>query len=153
MIYSNACEYAIRGMAYLARQPLHQLCLLNDIAASESLPYHFMGKIFQHLVRAGLMRSVKGPGGGFGLTRAPDAISLYQIKEAIDGTDDLYRCAVGLNRCEDSTPCPLHDTFKPLRLEIRTYLEQTTLSDMASAVQQKKSMNPPATLRRKAKSN
>ncbi len=140
-------------MSYLARQPEKQLCLLNDIAASESLPYHFMGKIFQNLVRSGLLRSVKGPGGGFSLTRSADEISLYQIKEAIDGTADLYRCAVGLDRCEDSTPCPLHDTFKPLRLEIRHYLEQTTLADMATAVQQKKSLSPNLATRRKLKSD
>ncbi len=149
MIYSNACEYAIRGMAYLARQPAEQLCLLNDIAASEGLPYHFMGKIFQTLVRARLLRSVKGPGGGFSLTRPPEEISLYQIKEAIDRTEDLYRCAVGLDRCDDTTPCPLHDTFKPLRHEIRSYLEQTMLSDMALAVQQKKSLMLNSAARRK----
>lgn len=138
MIYSNACEYAIRGMAYLARQPSGKLYLLNEIAACENLPYHFMGKIFQTLVRASLLRSVKGPRGGFELARPPEQITLYQIKEAIDGTVDLYRCAVGLERCDDQMPCPLHETFKPLRLQIRDYLESTTLAEMAQAVQKKK---------------
>lgn len=137
MIYSNACEYAIRGMAYLARQPADRLHLLNDIAAYEDLPYHFMGKIFQTLVRAGLLRSVKGPRGGFELARPPEQITLYQIKEAIDGTDDLYRCAVGLDHCNDQVPCPLHETFKPLRLQINHCLESTTLADLAKAVQKK----------------
>lgn len=137
MIYSKACEYAIRGMAYLARQPGGQLYLLNDIATYEGLPYHFMGKIFQTLVRAGLLRSVKGPRGGFELARPPEKITLYQIKEAIDGTDDLYRCAVGLAHCDDQMPCPLHETFKPLKLQINQCLESTTLADMAKVVQKK----------------
>jgi Rrf2 family protein len=149
MIYSSACEYAIRGLAYLARQPLGQLYLLNDIAASEGLPYHFMGKIFQNLVRAGLLRSVKGPGGGFGLAAPPEEISLYQIKEAIDGTTDLNRCAVGLDRCDDQTPCPMHDTFKPLRGLIREYLKSTTLVELATAVQQKKSLAANVPVKRK----
>jgi Rrf2 family protein len=142
MIYSSACEYAIRGMSYLARQPLGKLYLLNDIAENENLPYHFIGKIFQNLVHAGLLRSVKGPRGGFELTRPPSEITLFQIKEAIDGTADLYRCAVGLDRCDDSTPCPLHETFKMVRTHIREYLESTTLSEMAAAVEKKKHFYP-----------
>ncbi len=141
MIYSNACEYAIRALAHLARHP-DQLHLAREIAESERIPYYFLSKILQTLARQGLLRSAKGRGGGFELAKAPNRISLYDIKVCIDGDNDLYECAVGLSRCNDKQPCPLHDTFKPLREMIQTYLKETTLADMSDAVNKKRDPFP-----------
>jgi DNA-binding IscR family transcriptional regulator len=52
--------------------------------------------------------------------------------------DQFLECAVGLERCSDDSPCPLHDTWKDLRTQFMNYLEATTLSDMAAAVTRKK---------------
>jgi Rrf2 family protein len=137
MIYSNACEYGIRAMTFLARHH-DDLHLARNIAEAEEIPYFFLSKILQSLARDGLLKSTKGRGGGFQLARTPKKITLYQIKVSIDGADDLEECAVGLNRCNDRQPCPLHDTFKPLRGQIRKYLKETTLFDMGLAVDEKR---------------
>ncbi len=137
MIYSNACEYAIRALTYLARHP-DRLCLTKEISQSEKIPHYFLSKILQDLARDGLLRSTKGPGGGFQLAKAAERFTLYEIKKAVDGVADLDECAVGLSRCNDKMPCPLHETFKPLRQQIKEYLQSTTLSEMAYAVERKK---------------
>lgn len=140
MIYSSGCEYAIRALTHLARREPGALVLLRDIAAAESIPPAFLSKVFQDLVRTGLLRSAKGPGGGYTLRRAAAKITLYEIKEALDGTDDLERCAVGLGRCSDEMPCPQHERWKPLRERIRAYLVRTTLADMAEGVAEKRAL-------------
>jgi Rrf2 family transcriptional regulator, iron-sulfur cluster assembly transcription factor len=138
MIHSSACEYAIRAMTYVAGFEPGTRLLARDISAHEKIPGPFLGKIFQTLVRAGLLKSSKGPGGGFALARDPGTITLYDIYRAIDGTTYLEACAVGLARCSDEVPCPLHERWKPIRERIRHYLEVTTLSDMASASRKKR---------------
>jgi len=140
MIYSNACEYAIRAMTYLARSP-DQLHLAREIAEEEEIPYYFLSKILQNLARDGLLNSTKGRGGGFELAKKPNKITLYDIKVSIDGDADLSECAVGLAKCNDKQPCPLHDTFKPLRERIKRYLRETSLSEMAIAVEEKRKTN------------
>lgn len=132
MLWSSACDYAIRAAAHLAAQP-DALVQLRHITRQEAIPAPFVGKILQSLVRAGILRSVKGPRGGYGLARPPREISLLMVKSAVDGTRDLDMCAVGLGPCSDDIPCPLHDTFKPIRQAIRRYLEATTLADMTAA--------------------
>ena len=138
MIHSSACEYAIRAMTYVAGFEPGTRLLARDISAHEKIPGPFLGKIFQTLVRAGLLKSSKGPGGGFALARDPETISLYDIYRAIDGTTYLEACAVGLARCSDEVPCPLHERWKPIRERIRNYLEATSLADMASATRKKR---------------
>lgn len=140
MIYSNACEYGIRAMVYLVGRGEGRRVLLKDIAENENIPGPFLGKVFQTLVKAGLLRSAKGPGGGYQLSGNPDAVSLYDIYCAIDGGKDLDACAAGLDACDDEQRCPLHDSWKPIREAIQQYLTSTTLKEMARAVEEKKKL-------------
>lgn len=137
MIHSSACEYAIRALTYMAGFPPGTRQLARDVAAHEQVPGPFLGKVFQTLVRVDILASNKGPGGGFSLARDPATITLYDIYQAIDGTTYLEGCAVGLARCSDETPCPLHERWKPVRERIRQYLRETTLTDMAEATKKK----------------
>jgi Rrf2 family protein len=113
------------------------MCLAREISAQEEIPHYFLSKILQNLAREGLLKSTKGPGGGFQLAKPAKSITLYHIKRSVDGVSDLEECAVGLARCTDETPCPLHDTFKPLRKQIESYLKGTTLAEMAQAMEEK----------------
>ena len=139
MLWSSACDYAIRAATHLSEQP-DALVQLKDIARHEHIPAPFVGKILQALVRADILRSVRGPYGGYGLARPPQAITLFMIVAAIDGTKQLESCAVGLGPCSNDTLCPLHDAFAPVRASIRAYLERTTLADMTVALAGKKAM-------------
>lgn len=131
MLYASGSEYAIRALTHLAQQPPGQLTLLSEIATAQDLPPAFLGKILKEFVRAGVLRSARGPNGGYALTNPPEEISLLRVKEILEGTADLDRCAVGLDPCTDDTPCPLHETFKPLRRAIRRYLDETTIADVS----------------------
>lgn len=138
MIYSSACEYAIRAATYLAsRHDDDVLVKLKDISEAEDIPAPFLSSILQRLVTVGLLRSARGPTGGYALTRPPSEVTLMDIKSAVDGTTELDECAVGLGPCNDEMPCPLHDSWKPIRQQIRAYLKQTTLAQMSDAMASK----------------
>jgi Rrf2 family protein len=140
MLYSRPCEYAIRTLAYLARVGFGKRVQSQEIATAEGIPTPFLGKVLQQLAHSNLINSFKGPGGGFSLNRVPGEISLYDIFQVVDGVEDLDRCAVGLAQCNDFAPCPLHDTWKSVRVHLIQYLKKTTLQEMAAAVVRKKEL-------------
>ena len=137
MIYSSACAYAIQAMARLALLRPDGYVLLEDICEGADLPRHFVAKIFQDLVRHGLLTSAKGRGGGFALGRKPEKISLLDILAVVDGTETLDACMVGMGECNDQQPCAMHDHFQPLRQALREFLERTTLADMNDSLRGK----------------
>jgi Rrf2 family transcriptional regulator, iron-sulfur cluster assembly transcription factor len=137
MIYSNACAYAIRALSRLAIVRPDGYVLLDELCEGTDLPRHFVAKIFQELVRKGLLTSAKGRGGGFALASRPDKITLFDIVKAVDGVEQLDHCVVGMARCDDHQPCPQHEVWKALRNQLRQYLQQTTLQAMADTLSRK----------------
>lgn len=138
MIFTTTTEYAIRGLAELAgRAGDGRSMMLDELVSDTSLPRDFLAKVFQRLVKAGLLRSAKGRGGGFALGRPANEITLKDIVEAIDGPLTFDRCAVGLDKCSDQQPCPQHDLYKPIRQRIKEYLQTTTVADLSSSLKTK----------------
>ncbi len=138
MIYSRSAEYAIRAFVNLSQVPEGKYAMVKHIAQQEKIPTHFLAKILQQLARKGLLRSSKGPTGGFSLRRKPEEISLMNIVEALDGLSDYEKCASGLAECNDDQPCGMHDSWKLLRSRIIEYLEHTSISDVHTALEEKR---------------
>ncbi len=137
MIFSSSSEYAIRGLSELAVRNASGSIMLDQLVAGTDLPRDFLAKIFQKLVRAQILRSAKGRGGGFALNRPPHEVTLMQIVDAVDGAQSFDGCVVGLGQCDDATPCPQHDLYKPIRQRLKDYLNTTTLADLASSLRAK----------------
>ena len=91
------------------------------------------------LVRAGILRSAKGRGGGFAFARPIHEITLMHIVEAVEGPQMFDRCVVGLAMCNDAMPCPQHDLYKPIRQRLKDYLATTTVADLAASLKAKQS--------------
>ena len=138
MIYSRSAEYAIRAFIFLATVPEGKYAMVKQIAEQCDIPAHFLAKILQQMARKGLLRSSKGPTGGFCLRMPADEISMLQLVDTIDGLTDYERCPGGMTECNDSAPCGMHDTWKALRSRIMEYLEHTSIEDLAKALAQKK---------------
>ena len=131
-MFSKACEYALKTMIYLAADPQKEKRVgLREIAGAIDSPEAFTAKILQQLVRAGLLRSVRGPNGGFQL-RQNAAITLAEVVSAIDGDSLLKSCVLGLERCSERHPCPVHDKFKAVRDHLAGVLGSTHIDDLAS---------------------
>ena len=90
-MYSRSVEYALRALTYLARQPKGSQKLARQIARSERVPAFFLAKTLQQLARHGMLRSVKGPTGGFALDRPAGKITMMEVVEVLDGADIYVR--------------------------------------------------------------
>ena len=73
------------GLLNLARRAPEELVMIEDVSREESIPKSFLAKIFQSLVKAGIIRSTRGSGGGFALVKTPNKISVLEVIEAIEG--------------------------------------------------------------------
>jgi Rrf2 family protein len=131
-MYSPTCQYAIRALVHLARREGEGPALGRDIAAREEIPKSFLSKILHQLVVKGLVRSQKGPGGGFSLARPAAAITIADITEAVDGGPvATHRCLLGLAECSDATACALHESWKKLKQDYDRNIGPLTLADLA----------------------
>ena len=137
-IYSRSAEYAIRAFVYLAEMPEDDYAMVKVIAEKTDIPTHFLAKILQQLARKGFLRSSKGPRGGFILRRPAADITLLQLVDAVDGLSEYKRCQGGMSECSDTNPCGMHDSWSALRSRIIEYLEETTIADVAAALQKKR---------------
>lgn len=124
--------YAIEGLLALAAKPFGTVMLLRDIAAVRGVPQTFLAKIFQKLIKCGIIVSSRGAIRGYALARQPKQIEVRDILLAIEGPELFEHCLFWSNRCTDSNRCPMHHRWKRVKQRlIRELLEGTTLAKLA----------------------
>ncbi len=128
---SKTCEYAIRAVIYIAQQTKDGNRVgIKDVAKGIDSPEYFIAKILQEMVRKNLLQSTKGPNGGFHLDEKDMKNSLAVIVRHFDGDKIFSGCALGLKRCSEKNPCPLHQQFKEIRNTLKHLLEITTINQL-----------------------
>jgi len=85
MKISRSTGYALLAAGYIARRQKQGVILSQDISKKYNIPLEYLLKILQQLVKANLLRSKRGPRGGFSLAKSPNSITLLQVIEAVDG--------------------------------------------------------------------
>lgn len=139
MIYSQACGYCLTALCRLrlmsAASPVRvaELCQVRG-AQKDDLPVMFVAKIFQDLVRSGILASSRGRNGGFSFARAPGKIRVIDIVDTVDGVGGCRACISGLPTCNELQPCPLHDRFAPIRKEVLRFMQETSLEDLSESL-------------------
>lgn len=101
----KTAEYALRTMACLAGDPERALSA-DQIAEQTVVPRRYLHKVLQDLVRAELVRSRSGPGGGYALALASKRISILDVVNAVSPLERIRQCPLGLKA--HTTLCPLH---------------------------------------------
>lgn len=131
MHLSRQSEYGLRAMVYLAQLPPATVLTVNQIAKARDLPVGFLAKIFQRLVRHGLLQSFRGHRRGYSLARAPSEVRLRELLEALEGPDIFQRCFFWGRSCGDSNPCLLHAGWREIKPQLTDFLEAVTLANLA----------------------
>jgi Rrf2 family protein len=85
MKLTKASGYAVAFLAYLAREKPDAPVPSHEIAREKGLPERFLPKVLKPLVDSGVLRSLKGPNGGYALARDPRDVTLLEVVEAVDG--------------------------------------------------------------------
>jgi len=124
---SEAASLAVHGALLLAspegrRWTVRELA--KEVAASEA---HFY-KVIQRLAHQGLVRSIRGPGGGVELTRPPETISFLEIYEAVEGPLSPAGCLLGRPSCP-VPGCCFDGLLEAASAQIEDYLAHTTLGE------------------------
>lgn len=130
MKITQAVEYGILGVIYLARQPEGRLVMIDEICESEGVPKSFLAKIFQSLTKAGIVRSRQGAGGGFALTRKPEDISILNVIEAIEGKIALQRCLEDFPDCPKFESCALSGVLAEAQAAVVDVFNRRTIADL-----------------------
>ena len=134
-MFSKTCKYALNAMIFVASLPEGKnRAGLREISKAINSPEAFTAKILQQLVRGSLLNSAKGPHGGFAVKGDSHTITIAQIVAAIDGDLVFTGCALGLEKCSEIRPCPVHHKFKAVRDHLKGMLLTTNLKDVANRV-------------------
>lgn len=119
-------RYAVTAMLDLAYHSQKRPVTLTDIATRQIISLSYLEQLFAKLRKAGIVIGVRGPGGGYKLSRAPADINVEEIIFAVDEPVDATRCG-GKGDCHDGQPCLTHDLWLGLSEQIRTYLQGISL--------------------------
>jgi len=130
MKLSRASVYAVHGMTFLAGQPSHEFTPLSKIRRQVGLPEKHLAKIFQSLVRAGLLKSVRGVNGGFSLARPADTITALEVIRNIDGPLPRGDCPVHPDPRDPGRCCSVSRLVCDGRQRMAEVLGQATLAEL-----------------------
>ncbi|MHB1157887.1 MAG: RrF2 family transcriptional regulator [Phycisphaerales bacterium] len=127
--YGKTTQAAISAMSRLAEvyDDAQTRLSSTDIAEKRRLSRPLVAKLLTVLSRAGLVVGSTGPGGGYALGRPPKQITLFDIAEVFERTEDQLMCPFGPTWCGNGAPCPLHDQLTALNNRVVEFLQGTTL--------------------------
>jgi len=131
MFLSKSFGYALRGILYIAvMQDENRKVQIDEIATKLSVPKHFLGKIMQQIVKSGLLKSTKGPYGGFALTTGTLATPVIKLVEITDGMEQFSMCFLKLKYCNGLNPCPLHHEMEEVKRNYLNVFTKNTIGDL-----------------------
>jgi len=131
---NKATKYALRAMVCLVSCNRDKPLGYKSIARQIEAPEQFTAKILQELVRSGLVRSTRGPGGGFVVHESNPDPTLIEVIRVFEGNSLFESCGFGLKHCSDTHPCPLHHEYARIRDQYKQMAEKNRLSDLADRI-------------------
>ena len=133
MRLSTKGRYAVMAMADLARREGDRAVALADIAARQEISLSYLEQLFARLRRVGLVKSSRGPGGGYRLSRPADQIDIAAIVTAVDEPLRATRCSGQSKGCMlKGERCLTHDLWEEMGRQIHGYLASVSLADVVS---------------------
>ncbi|MBO6848522.1 MAG: Rrf2 family transcriptional regulator [Maricaulis sp.] len=130
MKLSTKGRYAVMAMADLAGAAEQGPVTLSDIASRQSISLSYLEQLFAKLRRAEVVASVRGPGGGYRLSREASEIRVSDIIMAVDEPLRVTRCSDAKGCLADGRRCVTHDLWDELSRHIYLFLSSVTLEDV-----------------------
>ncbi len=132
---SYTCKTAIKAVIYLASgTETGDKKSIKDIAEHIDASGHTVSKMLQTLVKRGVINSTKGPSGGFYISEEQKLMPIIHIVEAIDGMSLFKECGLGLSKCSETHPCPIHDQYKKPRELLEKLFKDNSVTDLCQPV-------------------
>ena len=122
-------RYAVTAMLDLAFHSQQIPVTLTEVATRQTISLSYLEQLFARLRRAGMVKGVRGPGGGYKLAGNASDINIAAIIAAVDEPIDATKCG-GEANCQNNQACLTHDLWMGLSDQIRDYLKGITLADL-----------------------
>jgi Rrf2 family transcriptional regulator, iron-sulfur cluster assembly transcription factor len=140
MKISTQSRYGLRALFDIAYHSAGQSTQVKDIAARQAISPRYIEQIFQKLKKGGIIKSIRGPAGGYCLTRKPEEITIGDVIRAAEGPVQLVFCGNGKNAaktCQRSQECVTTDIWKEASSRLMAYFDSITLEDLCKDAQAK----------------
>jgi Rrf2 family protein len=132
---SNTCKTAVKAVIYLASKfESDEKLGIKEIAEYINASEHTVGKLLQTLVKQNVIKSLKGPAGGFYISKEQRKQPLMNVVEAIDGKQLFKECGLGLSKCSSTHPCPIHNQYKEIRDLIEKMFKNNRVVDLSDPI-------------------
>jgi Rrf2 family protein len=142
MQITRQADYALRAMLFLAQLEPNQRAATSHIAEVQKIPPSFLAKIISQLSIAGLIHTSRGARGGVSMARSPEAISMLEVVEAIDGPISLNECSQSADSCPFGGNCPLRVIWCGTQAELVDRLRRTTFLEVLQQLESSKQALP-----------
>lgn len=135
MNLNQATDYAFRAILHLANQPKGMMVEAQSIAQTQVIPMRFLLKIMPALIKAGIVGSRRGVGGGYYLAKAPKSINLLDVVEAIEGPIFINRCLADQRYCsKQGVPtCQVHRALTDIQDSLMKELKNRNFGDLLNS--------------------
>ncbi len=146
---SLTSEYALQAMIHLAQHVDEWPIAGRKIAEETGIPRKYLGALLRDLVRARLLKSSPGAGGGFRLSRSSKKIRLSEVFAPFEPVlTTRSPCPFGQETCSDDDPCAGHDEWKRVRDTYGRFLEKNSVYDVAFARRKRRAAKAPRRTKR-----
>lgn len=125
-------RFAVTAMLDLALNEVDRPVTLAGISERQEISLSYLEQLFSRLRRNGLVKSVRGPGGGYRIAKPLDTISVSDIITAVDEQIDATQCG-GSENCHDEHRCMTHDLWASLNVKILEYLSGVSLAQLVTS--------------------
>jgi Rrf2 family protein len=133
---STSCKYALRAAVYLMSHTSEiAKAGIREIAEEIEANEHTTGKILRVLVKTKIISSTKGPHGGFYISSHARPVYLIDVVKVVDGVHFFFACGLGLHKCSETKPCPLHFTYKVSREKLYREFSSITIQELAAHIE------------------
>lgn len=141
-MFSKATEYALRATIFIAKNStIEKKIGIEEISKAINSPQYFTAKILQILTKQKVIFSSPGPHGGFYLSAKTKKKPIRTILKAMGENDVLEKCILGLKLCSEKSPCPLHEQYKVIKLQMIGLFEEKSIEVLACEVNSTYTLN------------
>lgn len=133
-------RYAVTAMLDLAINSVERPVNLNDISERQAISLSYLEQLFSKLRRENLVKSIRGPGGGYQLNAPQDDISVADIINAVNESMDVSRCE-GRANCHDGKQCLTHNLWVDLSARINSFLDNISIGELLRQNEEQAKLN------------
>lgn len=140
MKISTQSRYGLRALFDIAYHSAGQSTQVKDIAERQEISPRYLEQIFQKLKRGGIIKSIRGPAGGYCLVKKPEQITIGDVIRAADGPIQLVSCGSkksGARICQRVAECVTTDIWREASSRLMDYFDSITLEDLCKEAQAK----------------